>query len=258
MSDTENTETGSAGNAAINAAALAALSAECDAAGGRLNGLVMALAERGLELPAESEVTAFALTTIDELQARDTASAAAWDRLIAGLSERGFVLVEGSELNGHIFASIDGLQAENVALAKKLATAQAKAKAVPSVKKGRKLGPLKEPVGPRSDDDGVVSAEKVLLELINAAETVEVAFSDGKTELPQLPALVVSGEDAWAITAAGLKLTLESLPVHGSDRPFDIRGYGLVLDDKLVAYRVTEPRRIMPGTHHSLVGDVVF
>lgn len=177
--------------------------------------------------------------------------------LVEGLAERGFELPAEGEATAQALAVIDKLKAENAALTKKLTTAQNKAKAVPSTEKGRKIGPIKDKVEGRSDDDGTVAAEHVLLEMIREADKVEVAFSDGARELAGIPALVVTG-DAWAITAAGLKLTIDPIPVTGFDKPYELRGYGLVLDGKQVAWRDTEPRRILPGSQWNLAGDIVF
>lgn len=102
-----------------------------------------------------------------------------------------------------------------------------------------------------------------LKELIEGAETVEVAFSDGKREVVGLGSRQVSG-DAWSKTGAGLKLTVGAAdftiagPGEGT-RPFAISGYALLLDGEQVAYRArSEQLQIGAGQRFNLSDDVVF
>jgi hypothetical protein len=141
------------------------------------------------------------------------------------------------------------LIAEKAALTDKLAKADAapKAKAA-KAPKVRKIGAL----------DGEPLAPLELLELIRSAGTVEVAFSDGKRELAEIPARVISG-DAWAVTVAGLQLRGLDIELTGLGGAVEIVGYGLLLDGELVAYRTRmDPLLIAPGAKVSLAGDIVF
>lgn len=200
----------------------------------------------------ESEIDVVALTAErDDMAGR-------LNGLVETLADLGYPLPAEGEATNHAVGVISALKADNADLTKKVEAAKAKAKAVPSEKKGRKIGPMKDAIEGRDDENGRTSAEGVLLEQIRDAETVEVAFSDGKNELAGAPAVVVSGEGAWAITAAGLKLTIDPLMVYGAAAPFEIRGYGLILDGKQVAWRETEAKRVLPGANWNLSGDVVF
>lgn len=119
--------------------------------------------------------------------------------------------------------------------------------------KPRKVGAMSgEALGP---DD--------LLELIADAETVEVAFSDGRSEVAGLGARQVSGE-AWTKTPAGVKLSVgaDDFTVAGpgeGQRPFAIAGYALLLDGEQVAYKPRhEQISIGAGQRFNLSDDVVF
>lgn len=100
-----------------------------------------------------------------------------------------------------------------------------------------------------------------LLELINAAETVEVAFSDGEKELSGVPPVLISG-DAWKQQMNGLKLMVPSMTIHGpgrTDAPLKLAGYGLLLDGDLVAYQARgDALTLSPGGQYDLKDDVIF
>lgn len=181
------------------------------------------LAERGLAPDGDYPIIATTLGLIDTLQSRS-------DRLDEELK-----------------AAREELEAAK-ADAEKAATAPKTARGKAS---GRKCGPLK----------GEPLAGAELLELIGAAETVEVLFSNGKTEVAGIAPLTVSG-NAWKLTAAGMQLDLPELMVSGPDRsgsPAELKGYGLMLDGTLVAYRERfEPLVLIPGSNINLAQDVLF
>lgn len=114
---------------------------------------------------------------------------------------------------------------------------------------------------------GVLNGEALtpdeLMELIEDAETVEIAFSDGRNEVPGLAPRQVSGE-AWSKTGAGVKLTVgaDDFMISGpgeGQRPFAISGYALLLDGEQVAYAPRhEQIQIGAGQRFNLSDDVVF
>lgn len=177
-----------------------------------------AFARLGIELDAENGSSPEAL--IDGLNA----TADTIERLTAELST---VSEERDEL---------------VAKAKALENApKAKSAKAP---KPREIAPLKDAF---STDD--------LLELVKGAKRVEVAFSNGKTEIAHLPAQVIEG-DAWRVGVNGLRLEGVTLSASG---PASLAGYGLFLDGKLAAYRArSDVLEITSGHTMSLAGDVVF
>jgi hypothetical protein len=141
-------------------------------------------------------------------------------------------------------AERDALQA----VADKAAKAPKVSRAIAGAKP-RKVGPLDNPGG--SD----------LLDAIAAAETVEVVFSDGKFELLQIPALVVSGV-AWAKVIGGVALRVPELTLHGpamGQNPWPLAGYGLFLDGKQAAW-APRPDTLMigGGMQVNLRDDVIF
>lgn len=134
---------------------------------------------------------------------------------------------------------------------------QKKAKAVPVKRseKARKIGPivLKEGQEKPSAD--------AIMELIAAADTVEIAFSDGKAEIKRLAPQIIHG-DAWHQQGQMVKLRLDTLKVYGPNRdeqPIELDGYGLILDGDLVAYSARIDRLVLaPGSINELKDDIVF
>ena len=141
------------------------------------------------------------------------------------------------------------LKTEKGALQKKLDAAAAEPKAKASRgKAARKIGPLKDEIGTPVE----------LLELIQSAAKVEVAFSDGKTELAGVPAREITG-DAWYVGVAGLLLRADILLDDIAAPPAEIVGYGLIVDGDLVAYHARpEPLSIGGGRMVRLTNDIVF
>lgn len=136
--------------------------------------------------------------------------------------------------------------------AQKGATTKAKnALAVMAVEQGktRKLAPMKE------------QAEGLeLLAAIGAAETVHLAFSDGKKEVAGIAPRAIVGA-AWRLHAGRVKLEVPSLMVHGPapGKPaFNLGGYALLLDGKQVAFSRRDQLSIGAGSQVELKDDVIF
>lgn len=167
------------------------------------------------------------------------------DEIMAGLEA-------AADRHEALTAENERLTAENeklAAAAKKAASAaRAEKRAAPKL---RKVGPLKDGAGRLSASD--------LHELIRDADEVEVVFSDGKSEIAGLDAIVVSG-DAWRHGPYGLKLDLPDLTVTGPARDaYEVDGYGLLIDGEQVAYhKRMDPLRIGPNARVSLKDDVIF
>lgn len=126
---------------------------------------------------------------------------------------------------------------------------------------GRKLDGKGAPEILGEEVDGQwVPREAMLLERIREAGTIEVAFSDGKRELGISPVLL--NAEAFRIGQAGVQLALETVIVNGpardGGRGFELRGYALLLDGKLAAWRDRDALTIPPGAQMNLAGDIVF
>lgn len=171
--------------------------------------------------------------------------------LSASLQDMGLVGAGAGSPMADAIVHLRDITAERDALKAKLARADKtpRAKAA-SAAKARKVGPVQISVEPR-----------LLLELIRDAELVEVAFSDGKSELAGIPALEISGA-AWTVKSSGLALCMDEVLLHGPGHGqpgFALAGYGLLLDDVLVAYRHRDaPLQIGAGQRWNLAGDVIF
>lgn len=103
--------------------------------------------------------------------------------------------------------------------------------------------------------------DQALLDAIRAAETVEIAFSDGKSELAAVDPVRVSG-DAWRVSIVGVQLGLDELIVHGpatGKAGYPLAGYGLFLDGVLAAYAERGGQLVLGGgSAHNLAPDIVF
>lgn len=144
-------------------------------------------------------------------------------------------------------AQLKTMTAERDAAVAQLAKLDAAPKARSGAIRARKVGPVKDKIEPRE-----------LLELIGAANVVELAFSDGKKELT-IPARQISGK-AWIVTAVGLKLQLPELIVEGPDGGAQsLAGYGLFLDGEQVAWAARpDVIEMVPRRKTDLRHDVVF
>lgn len=146
------------------------------------------------------------------------------------------------------------ITAKNDAAALKEA-GKAKATPQPRGENGRALGPLK----PKKDEKPLTGGD--LLAAIAAAETVEVAFSDGKREIKSLPAHAIQG-DAWYLAANGVRLRVDKLQVYGPNRgepDLKLAGYALLLDGEQVAYAARGDVLVLTaGSTNELKDDVIF
>lgn len=99
---------------------------------------------------------------------------------------------------------------------------------------------------------------RALKALIDDADTIELVFSDGRSELPGIaPRMIEDG--AWRETAGGLKLQVPSLEVRGGDQTVELAGYALLLDGDQVAWSARSDRlTIRSGMTINLKDDVVF
>ena len=151
------------------------------------------------------------------------------------------------------------LEAERDKLKAELETANQKlagATAAPKVSRGTKAAKARK-VGAVEDQPDAAG----LLELIEVAETVEIVFSNGKTEIADIDPVVVQG-NAWTISMDRLKLNLNELIVHGPahGKPaFALDGYGLMLDGELVAYsKRSDALTIGANSQTNLKDDIIF
>lgn len=132
-----------------------------------------------------------------------------------------------------------------------------KAKATPAARRdtARALGPLK------LKGDAKPLAGEDLMAAIAAADVVEVAFSDGKREIKQLPAQLIQG-DAWQLATNGVRLRVDKLPVYGPNRDeaeLKLAGYALMIDGEQVAYAARiDVLTLKPGGTYDLKDDVIF
>lgn len=174
-----------------------------------------------------------------------------------GLEQLDFLISRHKQLEGErdtLQLQVDDFTAKEQAAA---LAATGKAKAVPQKRseKPRKIGPITL----KNDETGP-SAEEIL-NSISAAEVVEVAFSDGKNEIPRLAPQVIHG-DAWFQQGQQVKLRLDTLQVFGPNRDEQsivLDGYGLILDGKLVAYSSRMDKLVLaPGSINELKDDIVF
>jgi hypothetical protein len=101
-----------------------------------------------------------------------------------------------------------------------------------------------------------------LLELIDAAENVELAFAEGFTEIRGLaPRMVEGGSSAWALAPGGrLRLNVPELVIlgPGAAPAFVLGGYALLLDGEQVAWTARDPVTIAPGSRFEFRDDVFF
>lgn len=204
----------------------------------RLNGLVEGLSQRGFELPAEGEATAFALATIDDLAAKDVAG------------DTGAREAELEAENVKLKEELDAAKKAKSAAQKRASAAEGQLPAKP-----RKVGRMNFPDGNPSPAE--------LRELLEGADTVEVVLSDGKNELG-LPPRQIEGAEPWQDMPQGLKLNVGELLVHGPgvgsrQSSYVLAGYGLVVDGKQVAWSERpEQLTIGAGATFDLKDDVIF
>lgn len=174
-----------------------------------------------------------------------------------GLAALDFMVTKYRELEAERDTLRNALSEQERKAADTALKASKQAKAVP-VNKHNKQRSIKA-ISLKKGDKPLLAGD--LLELINAAETVEVAFSDGEKELSGVTPILISG-DAWKQQINGLKLVVPSMTIHGpgrTDAPLKLAGYGLLLDGDLVAYQARgDALTLSPGGQYDLKDDVIF
>lgn len=180
-------------------------------------------------------------------QFKDTLFRTLVHALALPLETVGAALEDAQGLFVTVSSELDDAKAERDTALAKLAKLDAEPKARSVAAKVRKVGPVKDQ--PSGQD---------LAELIGMADTVELAFSDGKKELAIEPRMI-SGK-AWVMTAVGLQLRLPEFPVTGpATGPVSLAGYGLFLDGQQVAWASRgDALEVPPGRRMDLRSDVVF
>lgn len=161
------------------------------------------------------------------------------------------LLAEMAPMAEQLVAERDALK-RSLAAQKGVTTKARAALAATMPARPRKFGPVK---------DQLPAGE--LLELIAAADTVELAFADGFTEIRGLaPRTIEGGASAWQVTSRGrLRLNVPELVIHGPEQgkpPFRLGGYALLLDGEQVAWIGREPVPIAPGAQTEWKDDVIF
>ena len=183
--------------------------------------------------------------------------------LSTALMERGLVKPEDADADGFdpvavAISAIDVHREEvtrlmRVAAGHKGQATRARAQAAAAMPaRLRKFGPVDKQLPPGD-----------LLELIAAAETVELAFTDGRTELKGLaPRTIEGGAAAWQLTSRGrLRLNVPELTILGpgpDKSAWQLGGYALLADGEQIAWQARDPVMIAPGTRHEFRDDVIF
>ncbi len=119
----------------------------------------------------------------------------------------------------------------------------------------RAFGPVKIP----ADSVPLTAAE--LLELVADADQVELAFSNGRAEIPGVPPVRLTGEPL-VLRRGTLRLATDSLQVTGPNTakaPPSLAGFALVLDGEQVAWApLSSPLSLGAGQTYELKDSVVF
>lgn len=117
---------------------------------------------------------------------------------------------------------------------------------------------LKAPAKPRKLAAGVQPSSGELADMIDAADDVEIAFSDGKREVAIAP-IGVTGS-AWKPHPRGFMLAHDVHLTGPETGPsVSIDGYALILDGKQVAYsQRSMPLQVAPGQRVTLSDDIIF
>lgn len=225
--------TGSEGAADAQADAQAEAGATVDANAEALAAIAAGLADRGLAPEGDYVIAEVAIDAIDQLRAELAAAQAAL-----------------TEANGKLEAAQNAPQA----------TKGKRGSAVRAINAGKVVDLAEAKLGDLELGEGAGPSDK-LLAAIRAAETVQVAFSNGKNEVAALDPVDIAG-DAWRVTIVGVQLTLPELILHGpghGGEAIPLAGYGLLLNGKLVAYRDRgDQLSIGAGARMNVAPDIVF
>lgn len=162
---------------------------------------------------------------------------------------------------GETAAAVLGQQAADL-FAAAAAAAKPRATAGKGGAKPRKISAkaVKSPVTAKQDAEGNVTSVAVQLgELIQLSDVVEVVCSDGELEIVGIAPQRITG-GAWRVSQVGLQLTLEQLLIAGpavGAAPYEIRGYGLLLDGELVHFQPrSDALEVMGGSTSNIAPDV--
>jgi len=237
--------------AALAAAASATEVALSPAAAARIADLEGQIKTLIAEMDCHEEEQADLQTALDQRTAeRDTA--------VAGRHElEGQIVI----LTGDAEASLDAMTHErNVAvleaglLAKErdaLKAAADKLAAAPTA------APVEAPKRKIAAMDNPPTAE--LLAMIRAAGGVQLAFSNGKTDVAHLRPMMIGG-DAWRVAVNGLALQMPNfLITNGGGVQVELAGYALFIDGKQIAWAPRSDVLVMwPGQTMNLSSDVIF
>lgn len=239
---------------------------ELECYGDKLALIAAALADNGLAPEGDYDIAGVTVTalcgfksTIDQIKAigEKLADAGLVTDVGDGLSAIDFIIGKYRELEAERDTLRNALNEQERKAADAELKEAKKARAVPVEKRSglRRIAPiaLKKGEKPLERD--------ALIELIAAADSVEIAFSDGKHEIAALPARAILG-DAWVLAVNGVKLQVPEFSVWGPPRgeaAVELDGYGLLLDGELVAYaKRTDALSLRPGGQYDLKDDVIF
>lgn len=203
--------------------------------------------------------------------AQDDGSADQLALIAAKLAELGLVEPDESYLIGDRTVTVLQSMTDRIArLDTELAAANDELAKAAATLAEPKSAPAAKPARARKIDGSAVKLKREgakeerdqeLLELIGAAGTVEIAFSNGKTEIAALPPVRIMG-NAWRATMVGVQLTIPELLIHGPQPgtgAHAINGYGLYLDGELAAYMERGEQLTVPGgSTQNVAPDIVF
>ena len=98
-----------------------------------------------------------------------------------------------------------------------------------------------------------------LRDAIQAAGSVQLAFSDGKRDIAGLRPMEISG-DAWRVAVNGLALAMPNFIIAGpASGPVQLAGYALFADGEQIAWaQRSDVLQISPGQSVNLSNDVIF
>jgi hypothetical protein len=152
--------------------------------------------------------------------------------------------------------------AEDMQRQENTALAMAESEAASKGTNLRRVGPLD---APGEDAAGDLIKPPDVTELLGkltaarkAGQKIEIALSDGKSELPIAP-ILVTGDQPWNPVAAGLKLVQKVAITGPLGQGLELVGYGLFIDDMQVAWAGRgEPFMVFGGGTFDLSDDIVF
>ena len=199
----------------------------------------------------------------ETVAAQDAQKSRVIEALIIGLVERGIVDEDATQETGFdpvsaALKAIDQAAEESTSLklqlrSQKGATTRVKneIEEMQQRSRPRAIGTMKDALSPRELGD-----------LILESDTVELAFSDGHSEIAGLAPVSVPS-DAFTMKRGRLSLDTDSLKIRmnsidGSARP--LVGYGLLIEGEQIAWaeRLGGQLMLTPGVTYEIGEDVVF